>query len=476
MPTCASYGFESGLTGVWQHTLPGVLQRSARFNTDGTIEVVEASYEEQECYEMSGTYIVTGAGLTIYIDTETVQLTWSLDGDELSLIDLDPEGEGLMIWSPIEDLPTCADYGFAGPGTPGHATGFTDSSGMATLSLLQHSVQVTVYAGGNPAFGASVEIYQGTSLAIVWAELAGFYGNFQLLNLHEISGDPVIDIHLIAEGIEYFVYPDDPALFGLLYGDPAFSAHCQQGSLLEIWTLAQDWGIPYVVLRAYAGGAALREGDITVGFEIGGLSWEAFEQLAFGFFGYLPEDTVEFCYYILEIGAESYLLPSIHIGTIVDQGAAYDYKFILTWGEVPQDLDSHLWTPMIEGNAHHVYFANPGSVGSPPYAWLDVDDVTSYGPEVVTIEQLFPGTYQYAVYEWGGDQTLTESQAVVEVFRGRDRIGVYTVPTTPQAGDNWWWHVGDIDGVTGIFTPVNTLSPDPPQAEMAGPMPAQKLR
>jgi len=110
-----------------------------------------------------------------------------------------------------------------------------------------------------------------------------------------------------------------------------------------------------------------------------------------------------------------------------------------------------------------------------PYAWLDVDDVTSYGPEVVTIEDLHAGTYQYAIYEYSGDLTLTESEAVVEVFQGRQLIGTYAIPTTPQAEDHWWWHVGDVDGSTGVFTLVNTVTSGAPQAPANDPMP-EKMR
>ena len=66
-------------------------------------------------------------------------------------------------------------------------------------------------------------------------------------------------------------------------------------------------------------------------------------------------------------------------------------RLTLTWGENPRDLDSHLWTPSIEGSPYHVYFGSKGSENSRPYAQLDVDDVSSYGPENITIKRLFNG-------------------------------------------------------------------------------------
>jgi hypothetical protein len=356
---------------------------------------------------------------------------------------------------------------------PTHSAGTTDAGGTVTLDLVDIEVAVTVTAGGEPAQGAQVEIFQGNSLALVWAEISGFYSNFQLLNMSQISGNQSLTIELIEAGIEYYEWSIDPSLFNLLYNDAAFTAHCEQGSIEEIFALAHGWS-DFVFFRVYGGGAALREGNIAVGFDFGSLYWDAFAQIAFGFFGYIPQDVVEYCYYTLTIGDEIFVLPTIHIGSIVEQGSPYDYKFILTWGEHPRDLDSHLYTPEIEGSAYHVYYANRGTAEAPPYAWLDVDDVSSYGPEVVTIEQLFPGTYQYAVYEFSGDLTLTESEAVVEVYRGRNLIGTYPIPTTPQAGNNWWWHVGNVDGATGAFTLVNTVTAGSPQMAPADePMPVK---
>ena len=60
---------------------------------------------------------------------------------------------------------------------------------------------------------------------------------------------------------------------------------------------------------------------------------------------------------------------------------AGQFRFILTWGEEPRDLDSHLWIPTGVGIYTHVYFSNRGTLlGASPYAELDVDDTYSFGP------------------------------------------------------------------------------------------------
>jgi hypothetical protein len=272
-----------------------------------------------------------------------------------------------------------------------------------------------------------------------------------------------VTINLVEQGIEYYEWNIDPNLYDLLYSDVAFTEHCAEGTLEDLYNQASDLG-DFVFFRVYGEGAALRDGTIAIGFDISGMYYAAFQELAFGFFGFIPEDTFEYCYYTLELDGTVFVLPTLHIGAIVQQGTPYDYKFILTWGENPRDLDSHLYTPVIEGNAHHVYYASQGSPGAAPFAWLDVDDTSSYGPEVMTIEDLQSGTYNYAIFEFSGDSTLTESEAVVEVYNGRSLVGTYPIPTTPQAGDNWWWHVGNVDGDTGDFTLINTVTDSSPSA------------
>lgn len=110
----------------------------------------------------------------------------------------------------------------------------------------------------------------------------------------------------------------------------------------------------------------------------------------------------------------------------------------LTWGDFPRDLDSHLKGP----NNTHVYYVSLGSLTAQPFARLDVDDVTSFGPEVVTITRLARGTYSYFVHNYSGTFTpgQTGSPARVEV-----RLGALGQIHAPPAGEgsNRYWHVFD---------------------------------
>jgi hypothetical protein len=136
-------------------------------------------------------------------------------------------------------------------------------------------------------------------------------------------------------------------------------------------------------------------------------------------------------------------------------------QFTLTWNEDPADLDSHIWTPSIYGNYYHIYYANRGYDQGAPWVDLDVDDVTSYGPEHVTIYEPFEGSYTFAVYHFSGYETITTSGARVSVVDSEGQGQVFNVPNT-SSGSNYWWHVCSVDGTTGDITPINVISQNPP--------------
>jgi len=134
-----------------------------------------------------------------------------------------------------------------------------------------------------------------------------------------------------------------------------------------------------------------------------------------------------------------------------------ELRIVLTWGEVPHDLDAHLWLPL--ATPYHVYYFNPGSLTTFPFAHLDVDDITSYGPETITVKQWYPGAYIYAVCNYSGEAELTVSEALVHVYLGANLVATYDVPTS---GYGKWWYAFDIDGTTQTLTPRGYLTPDYP--------------
>lgn len=124
-----------------------------------------------------------------------------------------------------------------------------------------------------------------------------------------------------------------------------------------------------------------------------------------------------------------------------------DVRFVLTWGEYPSDLDSHLMTP----SGYHIYYWDPNPTGAGAY--LDVDDVTSYGPETITISDQEAGTYGYYVYNYSGSPDITTSEAIVRIY---DQSGLLRTVRVPTTGSGLYWNVATLNGST--LTVINEIS------------------
>jgi PKD repeat protein len=134
-------------------------------------------------------------------------------------------------------------------------------------------------------------------------------------------------------------------------------------------------------------------------------------------------------------------------------------RFVLSWGELPSDLDSHLKTPSIEGNTYHVFYSQQGSADSPPYAILDIDDITSYGPETTTIYNLFTGEYHYYIYNYSGSPDIITSGAVVQIFNDNGLMHNLQIPTV---GEGRYWDICTVNGATGAVSIINSITSDEP--------------
>jgi hypothetical protein len=131
---------------------------------------------------------------------------------------------------------------------------------------------------------------------------------------------------------------------------------------------------------------------------------------------------------------------------------AGEYRFVLTWGAQPDDLDSHLFLPIDED----VYFGNP--IASDGSAYLDWDDTDSYGPETITIETVGSGTYTYYIENYSEDPDMgPTSAAVVRVYGSTGLIKTLSINDAPGAStsSDLYWEVFTFDGA--MFTWVNEL-------------------
>ena len=123
-------------------------------------------------------------------------------------------------------------------------------------------------------------------------------------------------------------------------------------------------------------------------------------------------------------------------------------RIILTWGDTPSDLDSHLVGPALvpTGSRFHLYYGNKdiGSIENNTWvADLDYDDTTARGPEVITLRKYIPGTYYYYVYNFSNhgilnSKDLANSNATVKVYRGDDLIPSNTFSVVPNKSGVYW--------------------------------------
>lgn len=133
----------------------------------------------------------------------------------------------------------------------------------------------------------------------------------------------------------------------------------------------------------------------------------------------------------------------------------------LSWGLEPSDLDSHFTGPTQSGRFHIDYTDTRVTVGDITSV-LDVDDTTSFGPEVVTAPDFAEdGTYRYYVHnftrEFTDDIPMDSTTRVVVNLRGQ--IHTFTIPEGLQTNI---WHVFDVtvSGDSATLSPVGEWLPD----------------
>lgn len=118
-----------------------------------------------------------------------------------------------------------------------------------------------------------------------------------------------------------------------------------------------------------------------------------------------------------------------------------EIRIVLSWGENPRDLDSHLTGPLADDSRFHVAFFNRTPEGS--NANLDRDDTTSFGPETITVTALRDGMYRYSVHNFSnqsedGGVGIYESPAEVRFYDDDGLIDVYSPPEAEEDDGNTW--------------------------------------
>lgn len=146
-------------------------------------------------------------------------------------------------------------------------------------------------------------------------------------------------------------------------------------------------------------------------------------------------------------------------GTVSNSIQTGQMRIVLTWGENPSDLDSHLECNLLSGDFYHIYYDDRTfNLNGERIADLDLDDVDSYGPETTTIYIAEPGNYNFGVYNFshGSDDELANSGACVQVYMAHSTVPNYVFYVPGEMG--YYWEVFQYNSVTGVLTPINEMT------------------
>lgn len=154
-------------------------------------------------------------------------------------------------------------------------------------------------------------------------------------------------------------------------------------------------------------------------------------------------------------------------GVVSNQLDSNQIRIVLTWGETPRDLDSHLLGTTADGMREHMYFSHKQVKNSQGIVefMLDVDDVTGYGPETTTIYDPTDDSYQYYVYNYSRNHPkgLMNSGAMVQVYKGDYNLPWQTF-YVPE-GEGYYWNVFHYDAEREILTPYDEILYDQPEED-----------
>ncbi|WP_084407543.1 carboxypeptidase-like regulatory domain-containing protein [Maridesulfovibrio bastinii] len=138
----------------------------------------------------------------------------------------------------------------------------------------------------------------------------------------------------------------------------------------------------------------------------------------------------------LEVSGDTNSQTELSISPVLEPGEA---RIRLSWGEVPNDLDSHLIKTTGGAQEYHIYYGSKTGTGGDN---LDRDDTDSFGPETVTIKDVsFRSDYKYYVYKFSNDSAeIKDSGASVKISTGNTERTFY-----PPSEEGRYWKVFEIN-------------------------------
>ncbi|MCP4582559.1 MAG: hypothetical protein GY839_13200 [candidate division Zixibacteria bacterium] len=370
------------------------------------------------------------------------------------------------------------------PDSPASATGTTDNDGLAELDLGSHIITVSV-VDFIPTTISGIAVTAHLLKDYLYVYAAGndeFYSNFKLVSYADMEGNSGIiyapkpaspqgaavfetNIEVTMERItrDVYSYNEEPAYTEDVQSDIWTTVTEGEGTLSDIYELANSIALDDAIfIHVVNDVATLTNAEvqtISIIMDDETITSDTVFAVLLGLeFHIFSADTLTYTY--VDYGDITLPMIFINEATLVEGG--FFAQFTLTWGEVPYDLDSHIWTPMIGVSSHHIYWVERGSIAGEPYVFLDVDDLFSWGPEHIVIQQEFPGTYYYSVRQFSDEGNIPNGDVKVSVLKPDRSVEEFTPPNVVGSGQGWYWHVCTIDGTTGIVTETGTMNEDPP--------------
>lgn len=129
-------------------------------------------------------------------------------------------------------------------------------------------------------------------------------------------------------------------------------------------------------------------------------------------------------------------------------------RITLAWGATPLDLDLHL-IPIDSDPEQRVFFGNHGSLSKFPWARLNTDIRSGYGPEVISIGSKARGHFLVAVHNFSGESKLSSSDAIIRIELGNENEPL--IFRCPRAGEGQAWNVCIIDCDRRIVDPIDSI-------------------
>jgi hypothetical protein len=151
--------------------------------------------------------------------------------------------------------------------------------------------------------------------------------------------------------------------------------------------------------------------------------------------------------------------------------AADAWRVVLKWGVTPRDLDTYgRWASY--KTCWYQKFQDDGIISSR----LEHDDTDSYGPETLHLSGIggCEGGSQfcdirYSVNDYTQTGTMGETDVEVTLYNGNSIVGTWHIADCQEtvSGDQFWWQVFTIDGMTNKLK-WNCNQGPPPEDDFGG--------